>query len=134
MNIPYRDSWENDQPYRGPHYHKGILIFPGKLGTWVPILSKVWSPRSPFSWEYGTQGSHLWDPHFHMTYITNTVLSTVAILLLLDTDLLQQACFSYYTQLPDTTSLHSLQINKSIQAYFQSCYHHIQVSVRPHLN
>ena len=128
---------------------------PGKMisHTGGPIITKGSShfqenlePGSLFFQRYGVPGPHFPGNMVHKAPIygipifiwhiqlTNTVLSTVAILLLLDTDLLRQACFSYYTQLPDTTSLHSLQINKSIQAHFQSCYHHIQVSVRPHLN
>ena len=42
----------------GPHFSKGVPIFPGVWGSRVPILSGKWGPGSPYSREYRDPGPH----------------------------------------------------------------------------
>ena len=55
---------------RGPHFSKGVPIFPEIWGSQVPILPGKWGPGSPYSREYRDPGPHFpgsmgtRDPHF----------------------------------------------------------------------
>ena len=54
----------------GPHFFKGVPIFPEIWGSQVPILPGKWGPGSPYSQEYRDTGPHFprsmgtRDPHF----------------------------------------------------------------------
>ena len=66
--LPYRGSpysWGISQSYRGPHFHKGFLIFLGKWGLRVPFLSVIWGLRVPILsviWGPGPHFSRMWRP------------------------------------------------------------------------
>lgn len=84
----------------------------GKIGNLGPYSSKSMWTQIPIFPGNMVHKAPIYEILIIDIYLTNTFLATAAILLFLDTDLLRQACSSYYTQPPDTTSLQSLILYK----------------------